>query len=352
MKRILLFVLLLSFFGIKLYSQEIPLEHFKGVKQCYIKTHRILPAYDLKRTYVTTKSYYEFDDQSRITEITNYSGNDSYQGYYTYSYSDTLDVRSFYSTHNAITERLVTKYLNEHGDFEETFYSWGGKLLSKVITKTNPQKHETLYQYYNDAGYPLYTDLQVKFPDGRVEMIVTDDYDGFPVYYDYFTYDDNKRLNSQRKVDYLDSLITVVEYDYDDSDNLIRKATINFKTNKSIIENFQYDMLGRLDLETVYEKSKDFGGREELIMKREIYYENYPKISDKLHKGDDARANLEARLAAKVKRDDKKLIKIKKKQDREEARLERKEKRVLRREKSLVKERDVRKLKQEEEGRG
>lgn len=348
MKRVLVFILLLSFSNVKLFSQEIPLEYFKGVKECYIKTHRIIPAYDLKRTYVTTKSYYEFDNQSRINEITNYNGNDSYQGYYTYSYSDTLDTRSFYSTHNAITERLVTKHLNEYGDFEKTLYSWGGKLLSKIITKTNPQKNETLYQYYSDAGYPLYTELQVKFPDDRVEMIVTDDYDGFPVYYDYFSYDENKRLDSQRKIDYLDSLITIVEYDYDDSDNLIRKATINFQTNKSIIENFQYDLLGRLSLETVYEKSQDFGGREELIMKREIYYDNYPKVSDNFHKGDDARQNLEARLATKAKKENKRLTKIKKKQDREEARLERKEKRRQEREKSLIEKRDVRKLKQDE----
>ncbi|MFA7056046.1 MAG: hypothetical protein WC155_00615 [Candidatus Cloacimonadales bacterium] len=342
MKRIL--ILMLLAFSLRLASQEIPLEHFKGIKKCYVKTHRILPAYDLKRTYVTTKNYYEFDDQNRIKEITNYNGNDAYHGYYTYSYSDTLDVRSFYSVHNCITERLVTKYLNEQGDIEKTLYSWGGKILNRTITTTNPKKHETLYQYYNDAGYPLYTDLKINFPDGRVEMIITDDYDGFPVYYDYFVYDENKRLDSQRKVNYLDSLVTVVEYDYDDKDNLIRKATIDFKTNKSIIENFSYDMMGRLDLETVYEKSQYFGGMEELIMKREIYYENYPIISAKFHKGDQARENLESKLSAKAKKENKKLAKLKAKQDRKQARIDKKEKRKLDKENRFIEERDVKKL--------
>ena len=115
----------------------------------------------------------------------------------------TLDVRTFYSTHNVITERFTTEYLNEIGDKEETLYSWGGKLLRRTISTTIPGKHETKYEYYNDAGYPLYSDVKVKFPDGRVELIVTNDYDGYPVYYDYFIYDDNKRLDSQRKVELL-----------------------------------------------------------------------------------------------------------------------------------------------------
>ncbi|MBI9032817.1 hypothetical protein JEZ13_12570 [bacterium] len=342
MKRIMIIMLLLI--TGKVVSQELPLELFKDIDKCFVKTHRIIPDYDLKRTYITTKTYYEFDDQGRIREIMRYGGNNAYQGYYSYSYSDTLDVRSFFSTHNVITERFTTKYLNDHGDTEETLYSWGGKLLSRVISSTDPEKHQTNYEYYNDAGYPLYSDVKVKFPDGRIEKIITYDYDGFPVYYDYFNYDENKRLDSQRKIDYRDTLVTVVEYDYSDNNSLIKKATIDFKKNRSLVENFVYDILGRLSLETVYEKSQDFGGIEELVMKREIYYENYEEIKDSSHKGDDARDVLEEKLALKAERDAKRLAKIKAKQDKEREKAEKKEQARLEKERMLLEERDVYKL--------
>lgn len=330
------------------FSQEIPIELFKGAEKCFVKTHRILPEYDLKKTYITTKSYYDFDDQGRIKEINRYGGNDSYQGYYTYTYSDTLDVRSFYSTHNVITERFTTEYLNEYGDTEKTLYTWGGKLVTRVISTTIPDKNQTKFQYYNDAGYPLYDDIQTKFPDGRVEMITTNDYDGYPVYYDYFYYDDNKQLNSQRKIDYLDTLITVVEYDYDASNNLIKKATVDFKTNTSVVENYAYDILGRLTLETIYEKSQDYGGVEELVMKREIYYENYPEIKEDFHKGDDAWDNLQTILTGKDKKEAKALAKTKAKEDKKQAKLEKKEKARIAKENRLVEERDIYKLKKAE----
>lgn len=309
-----------------LLTQELPLELFTDVEHCYVKTHRILPEYDLQRTYITTKKYYEFYPDGRIKEIQSYSGNDSYQGYYTFSYSDTLDVRSFFSTHNVITERYTTEYLNDHGDTEETLYSWGGKLLRRTISTTDPNKNETKYEYYNDAGYPLYSDIKYKFPDGRIEKIITYDYDGFPVYYDYFYYDDNYRIDSQRKIDYQDTLITVVEYDYDNNDNLIKKATINFKNNRSIVENFTYDILNRLTLETIFEKSNDFGGIEELIMKREIYYEGYEYINDEFHRGDDARSNLQAKLSEKAEKDAKRLEKLKEKKIEKEKKQKKKRK--------------------------
>lgn len=331
-----------------LKSQELPLDLFQNVDKCYVKTHRIIPSYDLKRTYMISKSYYEFDEEGRIKEIQRYGGNNSYQGYYTYTYSDTLDVRSFYSTHNLITERFTTKYLNEYGDTEETLYSWGGNLYRRTISTTDPDKNQTKYEYYNDAGYPLYSDVKIKFPDNRIEKIITYDYDGFPVYYDYFLYDDDKDIESQRKINYQDSLITVVEYDYDENKNLIRKSTINFETNRSIIENFVYDILGRLTLETVYERSKDFGGYEELVMKREIYYENYETIHDSFHRRDDARDNLQAKLQEKAERDAKKLAKLKAKQDKEKEKAEKKEQERLEKETMLLEERDVYKLEEEE----
>ncbi len=347
MKKILVIVAILML-G-RLFSQEIPLELFKDIDKCYVKTHRIIPSYDLKRTYITTKNYYDFDNEGRIKEITQYGGNDSYRGYYTYTYSDTLDVRSFYSTHNVITERFTTKYLNEYGDTEETLYSWGGKLLKRTISNTDPKKHQTKYEYYNDAGYPLYSDVKIKYPDQRIEKIITYDYDGFPVYYDNYIYNENKRLNSQRKIDYLDSLITVVEYDYDNADNLIKKSTIDFKTNRSVVENFVYDVMGRLTLETIYEKSQDFGGIEELVMKREIYYENYPIITDKFHKGDEAWDNLQATLQEKAEENAKELAKIKAKADREKEKAEKKEASRLEKERMLIEERNVNKLKEEAE---
>lgn len=342
MKRFLLifFVIVIS----RAYSQELPLELFDGVENCYVKTHRILPEYDLQRTYITTKSYYEFDTEGRVKEISKYGGNNSYQGYYTYTYSDTLDVRTFYSTHNVITERLTSEYLNEIGDKEETLYSWGGKLLRRTISTTIPGKHETKYEYYNDAGYPLYSDVKVKFPDGRVELIVTNDYDGYPVYYDYFIYDDNKRLDSQRKVDYLDSLVTVVEYDYNEIGKLIKKATIDFKTNSSVVENFVYDLMGRLTLETIYEKSQDFGGIEELVMKREIFYENYQEIDDDFHKGDESWDNLQVSLKEKADRDARNLAKLKAKSDREKEKAERIKKAQEDKEMMLLEERDIYKV--------
>lgn len=342
MKRILL-VLLVFVIG-KGFSQELPLELFKDVDKCYVKTHRILPEYDLKRTYITTQSFYDFDDQGRIEEITQYGGNDSYQGYYTYSYTDTLDVRSFYSTHNVITERFTTKHLNELGDKEETLYSWGGKLLRRVISTTDPEKNQTKFEYYNDAGYPLYSDTKVKFPDGRIEMIVTNDYDGFPVYYDYFVYDEEKRIDSQRKVDYLDSLLTVVEYDYNDNGDLIKKSEIDFRTNTSKVHNFAYDVMGRLTLETIYDKSESFGGTEELVMKREIFYENYAQIDDDSHKGDELRENLQAVLKEKADRDARKLKKLKAKSDREKAKIAKKEKAKQEKEEMLLEERDIYKV--------
>lgn len=343
MKRI--FIILFIFTIGKIVSQEIPLELFNGVDKCFVKTHRILPAYDLKRTYITTKSYYDFNDEGKIKKITQYGGNDSYQGYYTYLYTDTLDVRTFFSTHNVITERFTTKHLNEYGDTEETLYSWGGKLLRRKISTTIPEKNETKFEYYNDAGYPLYSDNVVKFPDGRIELIITNDYDGYPVYYDYYLYNDSKRLTSQRKVDYLDSLIAVVEYDYDDKDNLIKKASIDFKTNRSVVENFTYDLMDRLTLETVYEKSQDFGGIEELVLKREIYYENYEIIDDDFYQGDDAWDNLQATLKDKAQRDEIKLQKIKAKSDREKKKAEKKEKARLAKEQMLLEERNVQQLK-------
>jgi hypothetical protein len=346
MKKIIMILLIFAFN--KVYSQEIPLELFKGAEKCYVKTHRIIPAYDLKRTYMTTKNFYEFDKEGRIKEINQFGGNDSYKGYYTYSYSDTLDVRTFYSTHNVITERFTTEYLNEYGDTEETLYSWGGKLLRRTISNTDPEQHKTKFEYYNDAGYPLYSDVKVKFPDGRIELIITNDYDGYPVYYDYFVYDDNKRLDSQRKIDYLDSLITVVEYDYDDNSNLIKKATIDFETNRSTIENFVYDIMERITLETVYEKSQYFGGIEELVMKREIYYENFPDLEDGYHKGDEARANLESTLHKKAIEDDKKLTKLKAKEDKKKEKAEKKEQERLDKERLMVEERDVNKLEKAE----
>jgi hypothetical protein len=343
MRKIFLVTLILFSLQV-IIAQELPLELFKGVERCYVKTHRILPEYDLQRTYITTKKFYEFDDEGRIKEIQSYGGNNSYQGYYTFSYSDTLDVRSFYSTHNVITERYTTEHLNDLGDTEETLYSWGGKLLRRIISSTNAAKTQTKYEYYNDAGYPLYSDVKHKFPDGRIEKIISYDYDGFPVYYDYFVYDENKRIDSQRKVDYLDSLITVVEYDYDENDNLIKKASINFKTNRSIVENFAYDILNRLTLETIYEKSEDFGGIEELIMKREIYYEGYEYIHDDFYRGDDAKRNLQAKLQEKAERDAKRLAKLKEKQDREREKSEKKERERLEKENQLLEERDVYKL--------
>lgn len=349
MRRILL--ILLIFTINKAFSQELPLELFKDVEKCYVKTHRIIPAYDMKRTYMTTKNFYEFDDEGRIHEINQFGGNDSYLGYYTYSYSDTLDIRTFYSTHNVITERFTTEYLNEYGDTEETLYSWGGKLIRRVISNTDSKKQETKYEYYNDAGYPLYSDVKTKFPDGRIEKIITNDYDGYPVYYDYFNYNENNRLNSQRKVDYLDTLIAVVEYDYDENSNLIKKSSIDFKTNRSIVENFAYDLLGRLTLETIYEKSQDFGGIEELVMKREIYYENFPDIEDGYHKGDEARANLHAVLQEKAKQDEKKLTKLKAKEDKIKAREEKKEKARLEKERMLEEERNLFKIQEAEDAK-
>lgn len=337
---LILFLIMIS----RAFSQELPLELFRGVDKCYVKTHRIIPSYDLKRTYITTKNFYEFDEQSRITEITKYGGNNSYQGYYTYTYSDTLDVRTFYSTHNVITERFTTKYLNSLQDKEETLFSWGGKLLRRTISKSIPEKHQTTFEYYNDAGYPLYSDVETKFPDGRTELIVTNDYDGYPVYYDYFIYNDDKRLDSQRKVDYLDTLVTVVEYDYDENSNLIRKSTIDFKTNRSVVQNFVYDILERLTLETIYEKSKDFGGREELVMKREIYYENYDEITDDFHQGDESWENLQSSLRIKEKREARELTKLKAKADKEKARVEKKEKAQQEKERMLLEERDLYKV--------
>ncbi len=343
MKKIFLVTMFLILIKL-LISQELPLELFTDVEECYVKTHRILPEYDLKRTYIVTKNFYKFDNEGRIEEIQSYGGNNSYQGYYTYSYSDSLDVRTFYSTHNVITERFTTKYLENHGDTEETLYAWGGRLLRRVISTTDPNTNISTYNYYNDAGYPLYTDVKYKYPDGRIEKIITNDYDGFPVYFDYFYYDDNNNIESQRKVDYLDTLITVVEYDYDDNNNLIKKATIDFKTNKSIVENFEYDILNRLTLETVFEKSDDFGGVEELVLKREIYYEGYEEIDDEFYRGDDAKDKLQAQLAEKAERDAKRLAKLKAKQDREREKAEKKERKKLEKENMLLEERDVYKL--------
>lgn len=339
MKKNLMLILFTGLFTC-IFSQEIPLDLFKNVQKCYVKTHRILPEYDLQKTYITSKKFYEFDNQGRIIEIQSYGGNDSYQGYYTYTYSDTLNVRTFYSTNNVITERFTTKYLNDFKDTEETLYSWGGKLLRRVISNTQADKFITKYEYYNDAGYPLYSDIKYTFPDGRIEKIVTNDYDGFPVYYDYYYYNDNKLIDSQRKVDYLDTLVTVVEYDYDNDDRLIKKSTINFKKRNSLVENFEYDILGRLTQETVFEKSEDYGGIEELIMKREIYYEGYDTIKEEFHRGDDSHKNLQAKLEEKARKDSKRLSKLKAKQDKQKEKEAKREKARLDKERMLLEERD------------
>jgi len=338
MKRILWLLFILSI-G-RMFSQELPLPFSYGVDKCYIKTHRVIPDYDLNRTYVTTKNFYEFDEENRIKEIKEFGGNNSYHGYYEYSYSDTLDTITYYSTHNVITLRTTIRHLNEYGDKEETLYSWGGKLIKRKISTSIPEKHQTKTEYYNDAGYPIYSEFVTKFPDGRIEKIITNDYDGFPISYDYFIYDDSKRLTSQRKVDYLDTLLTVVEYDYDENNNLIKKATIDFKTNKSIVNNYSYDILGRLSLEAVYEKSNEFGGIEELVMKREIYYDNYEEVKGDYQQGDEAREVLQAKLKKKAERDAKKLAKIKKKRDKENQKIEKAEKKKM----MLLEERDMNKL--------
>ncbi len=337
MKKIIL-VTLFSLLLALLNAQDLPAELFKNIDKCLVKTQRILPNYDLHRSYMTTKSFYDFYEDGRTKEITNYGGNDSYEGYYTYTYSDSLDERIYFSNHNIITQRLVTRKPNRF-DYDESLYSWGGKLVKRIITETDSVKHQTIKRYYNDAGYPLFHDVIKKFPDGRNEKITTNDYDGFPVYYTYFNYNQNLRLDSERKIDYADSLISIVEYDYDEDNRLLEKAEIDFSTNTSTIERNTYDMFGRLALTKVSKKTNKYGGEEIMIMKREFIYDNYQPIDQTIYKVDEARIDRDKKLnerfdyemeQQKIRKakEEKARIEAEKKAEREKSKLEREKKKI------------------------
>ena len=329
MKKLLLLCLIFGT-SIVVWSQDLAPDIFrpevyKNVKECLVKEYLILPEYALDTSYMKRKQFYEFNKDGYVKEVTEFGGNDSYKGYYRYTYSDSLDQRIFYSNHNIITERLTTKYLNEFGDTDVTLYSWGGNLRFRTISSTDSTTHQTLFKYYNEAGYPLYTDLKTKFPDGRIEKVVTNDYDGYPVSFNYFNYNENNRLDSERKIDYLDTLQTVIEYNYDTEDRLLKKSTIDFILNKAKIDTYTYDNFGRVRLHKIYDKSNAYGGVETLVSKREFFYEYYMPVDEKLYKVDQAKVDTDQKIAKRNKKESIAISKMEKKDFKRRAKITRKE---------------------------